>query len=116
MKPITRVSLFCLAGSVVGALLFPLVVLFAAGGHGTNAPTILLFPWSQVAARVNPIISDWLLGCLFLVQMPLYALVIALFWPGSRRRALIAVVCLIVLHSIAVACCFLPKEFYRLFW
>lgn len=114
MTPIVRLSLSSLVGASVGVLLIPLVALFYAGGHGTTLPSTLIFPWAMLTTLLKPSASNWVLDSVFLVQMPLYTFVIALFWTGNRHRALMAVLSVIVLHSVAVACCFLPRSVYSL--
>lgn len=116
MSPGTRLGIFCITGALLGLSLFPFVVLLAAGGHGTEIPIIIIFPWSQIAARAFPLINDWILGALFLLQMPVYALIIGGLRPRMHRSTLVAVLSVVLLHGFAIVCCFLPQSIYDSFF
>ncbi len=110
-----RAGLFSLLGAAASLILWTASSLMAAGGHGIDIGFTLSFPYSEVLHRIHPGASNtWLLHLIGWVQWPLYGLVFGLTWNKGYR----ALVCLgvLALHLVAVACCFLPQQFYESFW
>ncbi len=110
-----RAGLFSLLGIAAAGILWAISSLIAAGGHGPGIGFVVSFPYSEILHRIHPgAPNTWLLRLIGWTQWPLYGFVIGLVWTKGPRTA----VCLaiIALHLVAVACCYLPREFYESFW
>jgi len=113
--PMWRAGLFSLLGAMVALILWTASSLMAAGGHGIDIGFTLSFPYIEVLHRIHPGASNtWLLHLIGWVQWPLYGFFIGLIWSKWYRIS----VCwaILVLHVLAVVCCFLPRKFYESFW
>lgn len=95
--------------SLVIALLITPVFLFAGlasagAGHGDYLWAKILFPFTLLSFRVSGTITNPFIA-LAIVQFPLYGLLLAN--ANAKRRYLPSLVALLVVHSMAVAACFL---------
>jgi hypothetical protein len=113
----SRMVLFSCSGVLGGIALWGAAWLLAvnAGVHGSQLPFTVFFPWSHFLYRIA-LFGDqtWALNLVTFGQLPLYALVLGVFW-GTRQRTLI-LVALLVFHAVAVGACFMPQAFYESFW
>lgn len=82
-------------GAAFGVLAAAVAVIVAAGGHGSYAPAVLLFPLPMLLTRLTDEIAPSLL-VLALLQFPLYGAFIA--WPDRLNRAR-ATVSPLIMHA-----------------
>jgi len=72
--------------SGVGIVALVIVLAVAAGGHGSYAPAMVLFPYSMIAANLlNRITSPLVL--LALIQYPIYGVLLTVAPAGQARFA-----------------------------
>lgn len=113
----SRMVLFSCSGALGGIALWGAAWLLAvnAGFHGSELPFTVFFPWSEFLYRIA-LFGDqtWALNVVNFLQLPLYALVLGVFWEGRRRT--LVLLTLLGFHALAVGACFLPQSFYESFW
>lgn len=96
-----RVGLFCLFGLLIDTILFGFGYFLAVTG-GSEPSLALFFPWAALFQYLNLIEGDgqWLFCAL--IPMPLYAIVLAVFW--TKKDKLHYVACAVtLLHFLATA-------------
>ena len=97
-----------LVGVGIGVLITPvaaiLAVLSSGAGHGHYEFARLFFPYTMLLTRLQGDTITLPLLALALVQFPLYGAILGI--TGSKRRAALAGVLLLVVHTVAVIVCF----------
>jgi hypothetical protein len=94
--------LFVIGGIAIGAILWGIAWLAAAGGHGTGLLFTVFFPLSDYLYRIDAFGGrTWLLHVVSFIQMPLYALVASVIW--NRRHSASCLLGLLCLHLLLLA-------------
>ena len=92
------------AGAGTGAAAMLLALVMAAGGHGTYAPAVALFPFTMLSTLLtHDVISPAAIVFAFL-QFPIYGFVAASVTGLHRKRAMIVIV---AVHIAAIVISFL---------
>jgi len=94
----------------IGIILFMLGFILAAGGHGTEVPSIFFFPWAFILYYLSYFFWDHtsILVTIMLLQYPLYGFLIGKSNNSRRRSIIIIIICL--LHIGAFICAYLMRQ------
>lgn len=84
-----------MVGAAFGVLAAAVALMVAAGGHGSYAPAVLLFPLPMLLTRFTDEISHGLV-VLALLQFPLYGALVARPDRLNRSRATVS---LLIVHA-----------------
>ena len=78
-------------GAAAGAAAMLLAIVMAAGGHGTYAPAVALFPFTMLSTLLtHDVISPAAIVFAFL-QFPIYGFVVASVTGHDRKGAIIVI-------------------------